>query len=484
MTWRGGFRLALAGAVLFLAAGIVRAQCTFPGATRVTWPSVNPVWDFCFRPPSLSSGANGSGLDLSDVRYNGTLVIRQAHIPILNVKYAANLSGCGGQNLCYRDWLYSQQEFECAPVTAPGICTGTTTPAKTVCEACTDSSNEGCRDVGNFNGVSVESLADRVKLTAQAEAGWYRYIPIWEFFADGTIHSRFAATSIDHTCVAITHHHHAYFRLDLDVNGTAANYVDEILPGGGAVRVTTERNFVDTSPARSRWRVESAGSPYAVEITRNPGDGAAGDPFAIPGDFPKADGWVLAYNPNEISDYSDTLSGCAANIDSWDTNQNVDGADVVMWVRASGLHEGEPGGEAAHCEMFGPTIKVVPSPVATRFHTLAPCRVADTRQEPGPYGGPALAAATPRSFVLTGQCGIPPTAKSVSVNLTVVAPAGEGYLLAFPAGNPEPGSSTLNFRAGRTRANNAILTLGTSGAVTLRTTAPADVVVDVNGWFE
>jgi hypothetical protein len=484
MTGRVGLRLALAGAIL-LAAGSLRAQCTFPDSTRVTWPSVNPVWDFCFRPPSLSSGANGSGLDLSDVRFNGILVIRQAHLPILNVKYAANLEGCGGQNLCYRDWFFSQQEFECAPVTAPGVCTGTTTPAKTVCEACTDSSNEGCRDVGNFNGVAVESLADRLKLTAQAEAGWYRYIPVWEFFADGTIQARFAATSIDHTCVAITHHHHAYFRLDLDVNGTAANYVDEILPGGGAVRVTTERNFVDTSPDRSRWRVGSAGSPYAVEIARNAGDGATGDPLPIPGDFPKADGWVLAYDPNEISDYANTLSGCAANIDSWDTDQNVDGADVVMWVRASGLHEGEPGGEAAHCEVVGPTIKVVPvPPVATRFHTVGPCRAVDTRQAAGPFGGPALAPTTPRSFVLAGLCGVPATAKSVSVNLTAVVPAGAGHIVAFPAGHPVPGTSTLNFRAGRTRANNAILTLGAGGAVTLRSSTATDVVLDVNGWFE
>ena len=72
----------------------------------------------------------------------------------------------------------------------------------------------------------------------------------------------------------------------------------------------------------------------------------------------------------------------------------------------------------------------------------------------------------------------------MSVNLTVVAPAGEGYLVAFPAGEPVPDSSTVNFGAGRTRANTAILTLGTAGALTLQTNASADVIVDVNGWFE
>jgi hypothetical protein len=440
------------------------------------------VWDFCFRRPSLSSGANGAGLELSEVKYNGTLVIFQAHIPILNVKYANNPpTSCGGANNCYRDWFYAEQEFSCAPSTSPGVCTGTTTPASTVCE------HPGF-DAGTFNGVAVESLSDRLKLTAQTEAGWYRYIPIWEFFADGTIQAKFVATSVDHTCVAYTHNHHAYYRLDLDVNGNAGNYVDEILSGGSTQRVTTERNFVDTSPARSKWRVGKAGSPYVVEIERNPGDGAAGDPLPIANDFPVADGWVLAYAANQVSDYSN-LSTCPANLNSFDNDQNVNGADVVMWVRAAALHQGEAGGQAADCSMVGPTIRVLPSspPVASKFHTLAPCRILDTRLAPGPYGGPPLAPGTPRSFVLTGQCGIPPTAKSASVNLTVVSPPVTGNLIAFPAGSPAPETSVLNFTAGRTRANNAVLALSAAGAVTLQSNVPAgsiQVVLDVTGWFE
>ncbi|HZI67233.1 MAG TPA: hypothetical protein VFF17_11760 [Thermoanaerobaculia bacterium] len=482
MSRHTALRLAFVGAFLSLVAGSLRAQCSFPDATRVTWPGVNPVWDFCFRPPSLSSGANGSGLELTDVRYRGTRIFHQAHIPILNVKYAANSGNipgpCGGPNLCYRDWFFTQTEFECAPVVSPGVCTGTTTPAKTVCE-------DPGEDLGTFNGVAVESLPDRLKLTAQTQAGWYRYIPIWEFFADGTIQAKFAATSIDHTCVAFTHHHHAYFRFDLDVDGGAGDSVDAILSDGSPLRVTTERKFVDTSPARSKWRVASAGSPYVVEITRNAGDGAAGDPLPIPGDFPQGDGWVLAYDPNEIADYSNVFSGCAANIDPWDDDENVNGADVVMWVRAAGLHEGEAGGEAHHCEMAGPTIKVVPTPpVATRFHTLAPCRAVDTRLATGTHGGPAISPASPRSFVLTAQCGVPASAKSVSVNLTAVSAAATGHLVAFPSGGSVPDTSTLNFSAGRTRANNAILALGAGGAVTVETSATVHVVIDVNGWFE
>ncbi|HEX9286445.1 MAG TPA: hypothetical protein VF999_04165 [Thermoanaerobaculia bacterium] len=482
MTLRLLLRWSFCAVALAFAATNLFAQCSLPGATHLTWPSTDPVWDFCFRLPSTSSGANGSGLELSEVRYHGTLVIARAHIPILNVKYTANPSGCGGQNLCYRDWFYTQQPFECAPTTSPWICTGTTTPATTVCQ------HPGS-DAGSFNGVAVESLPDRLKLTAQCSAGWYRYIPVWEFFADGTIQARFVATSIDSTCIAYTHHHHAYFRFDVDVNTSGGNFVDQVLGDGSTQRVSSERSFSDTSPSRGKWRIGSPGSPYAVEITRNAGDGGAGDPLPIPDDFPVADAWVLAYNASEISDYSNTVSGCAANIDAWDNNENVNGADVVLWVRAAALHIGEPGGEAADCTTVGPTIRVLPaSPPAAAFHTLPPCRIVDTRNSPGPYGGPALAAGDVRSFVLAGQCGVPPTAKSVAVNLTVTQPSSGGHITAFPAGGGAPSTSTVNFSAGQTRANNAVLPLGATGGISVSSVLSAGgavhLIVDVNGYFE
>ena len=468
------------------------AQCT--GVNHVTWPVVNPVWDFCWVRPAASSAPNGSGLELTDVRYNGTLILARAHIPLLNVKYASNPSGCGGGSLCYRDWLYSEQDFQCAPcrdangaavtcTSASAIeCTGTTTPATTVCQ------HPGT-DAGSFSGVAVEDFGTSLRLTSQCTAGWYRYIPIWEFFPDGTIQARFDATSIDATCVAYTHEHHAYWRLDFDVNGPNGNYVDELLSGGGTQRVTTERNFIDTSPARSKWRIGSAGSPYAVEIARNAGDGAAGDPNpSVPNDFPVADGWVLAYNQNELDDGTNRVGGCGAGLNAYDGNQSVDGADVVLWVRAGALHQGEAGGMAQDCSMFGPTIKVVPagSPSGLKLNTVTPCRIVDTRNAIGPYGGPALPGNGVRDFTLAGQCGIPMSAKSVVANLTAVAPDSDGYFTAFAAGGSLPLASSLNFSSGRTRANNAVIPLGTAGAVTVFNggAGAANLLIDVTGWLE
>ena len=483
---------------------VLAPQAPCSGANHVTWPAANPVWDFCWkRPLETNYVGNGTGLEISNVRYNGTLVVSQAHLPILNVKYEANPSGCGGQNLCYRDWLTQEAAFQCSPcrdgsgASIPcnsllaAVCTGTTTPAAgppNDCgggESCTVCDHPG-NDAGDFFGVAVEDRGTSLRLTAQCQASWYRYIPVWEFFPDGTIQARFVATSIDYTCVAYTHHHQAYFRLDIDVNTSTGNFVDEVLSPDNLQRVATERNFVDVSPARSTWRVSSAGSPYVVQISRNPGDGAAGDPPALPNDFPVADGWVLAYNSNEIADYPDTAI-CAANLNAFDNNENVNGADVVLWVRAGALHQGEPGGVAQDCSMVGPTIRVLQLPVATSFHTLAPCRIVDTRDPAGPYGGPALQAGSTRSFVLAGRCGIPMTARSVAVNLTVTQPSTGGHVTAFPAGGGVPQASTINFSSGRTRANNALLPLGPGGAISVNSVLPSGTVhfiLDVTGYFE
>jgi hypothetical protein len=477
MTGRRSLVAILLAAGALLAAPRLAAQCT--GVNHVTWPSPNPVWDFCWIRPDASTAANGSGIELRDVKYKGTLILARAHLPILNVKYAPNPNnGCGGQNLCYRDWLWQEQAFSCSPSPSAGYCTGTTTSATTVCD------HPGT-DAGSFVGVAVEDRGTSLRLISQCTAGWYRYIPVWEFFPDGTIQPQFVATSIDHTCVAYTHEHHSYFRLDFDVNGSAGNFVDEVVAGDTLQRVTAERSFIDTGLARSKWRIGNAGSPFVVEVSRNPGDGAAGDSPGVPNDFPIADGWVLAYGANQLTDGSPIL-GCAANLNAFDNNENVNGADVVLWVRAAALHQGEAGGQAQDCSMVGPTIRVLPTNPASKLNTVPPCRIVDTRNALGPFGGPPIPGGGTRSFALAGQCGVPLSARSVAVNVTVVQPVSDGFFTAYPAGGSAPATSTLNFSAGQIRANNAVLSLGTDGAIDVFNggTGAAHLLIDVTGWFE
>lgn len=110
--------------------------------------------------------------------------------------------------------------------------------------------------------------------------------------------------------------------------------------------------------------------------------------------------------------------------------------------------------------VFVATLPAPPPPPPTRFHTMTPCRLVDTREPSSPYGGPALVGGAVRSFTMGGQCSVPPTARSVSINATVTAASSAGYLVFFPGGTSAPFTSTLNFRSGQTRANNGIVPLG------------------------
>jgi hypothetical protein len=120
------------------------------------------------------------------------------------------------------------------------------------------------------------------------------------------------------------------------------------------------------------------------------------------------------------------------------------------------------------------------------FAGLAASGQAATRNAEGPYGGPALDAGTDRVFVIVGQCGVPSTAKAVSVNLTITAPSAAGDLRLYPAGTLRPPVSTINYSVGKTRASNAISALGAAGDVAVRcdqASGTVQLVLDVNGYF-
>ena len=126
-------------------------------------------------------------------------------------------------------------------------------------------------------------------------------------------------------------------------------------------------------------------------------------------------------------------------------------------------------------------------PPGAPFHTVAPCRVADTRDPLGPYGAPALAAAFERVFTIANRCGIPITASAVSLNVTIVGPSSLGHLSLYPGGTPPPLVSSINFRPGQTRANNVIVPLGIGGTLAVSNGQPSgttEFIIDVNGYFE
>jgi PKD repeat protein len=124
-----------------------------------------------------------------------------------------------------------------------------------------------------------------------------------------------------------------------------------------------------------------------------------------------------------------------------------------------------------------------PPPTALQSIPVTPCRVADTRNPTGPFGGPVLAANTTREFDIPQSiCNIPSTALAYSLNVTVVPSGPLGYLTLWPTGQTKPTVSTLN-SDGRIKANAAIVPTGTNGGVDVYVTNTTHVVLDIDGYF-
>jgi hypothetical protein len=126
---------------------------------------------------------------------------------------------------------------------------------------------------------------------------------------------------------------------------------------------------------------------------------------------------------------------------------------------------------------------VATSAAPLQFVGVTPCRVADTRNTPGPFGGPALGTGTSREFdIPQSACQIPTSAVAYSLNVTAVPPAALGYLTLWPSGQAQPLVSTLN-SDGRIKANAAVTAAGTHGGVTVYVSDESHVVLDIDGYF-
>lgn len=130
----------------------------------------------------------------------------------------------------------------------------------------------------------------------------------------------------------------------------------------------------------------------------------------------------------------------------------------------------------------------------TTFFPMAPCRIVDTRDAsiPNPNGGGlgAIAGSAVRNFQMRGfsRCGIPTTAKAVSLTVTVANPSTAGYVTLYPSNIAQPAISNINFSGGEAGvANGAVVMLSTLTndlSCFMGTTTATHVVLDVAGYYQ
>lgn len=155
--------------------------------------------------------------------------------------------------------------------------------------------------------------------------------------------------------------------------------------------------------------------------------------------------------------------------------------------RTRGAHSAPFAGGLLLALALGFALPATVTAQGSSYFTVLPCRAIDTRGPAGPWGGPALAAGGVRTAVLGGRCGISTIATAVALNVTVTQPSAGGHLTLHPAGSAVPVSASLNYGAGTTRANSAIVSLGAGGGLSVSSGQPtgsAHFIIDVFGYFD
>jgi hypothetical protein len=115
------------------------------------------------------------------------------------------------------------------------------------------------------------------------------------------------------------------------------------------------------------------------------------------------------------------------------------------------------------------------------FYPMPPCRVLDTRNPNGPFGGPAFFGQRDVN-IAAGSCAVPGATQAYSLNATVVPHGFLNYLTLWPAAQAQPLVSTLNSYDASVVSNAAIVPT-TSGAISAFASETTDLILDLNGVF-
>jgi Cysteine-rich secretory protein family len=105
--------------------------------------------------------------------------------------------------------------------------------------------------------------------------------------------------------------------------------------------------------------------------------------------------------------------------------------------------------------------------------TIAPSRILDSR----------ATGVKSRYFAVSLGSIAPADATAATINITATQPQGDGYVTAYPCGSDVPDSSSVNFRAGESVPNLAVVRIGTARSICFFSSVPTHLIVDSDGWF-
>jgi hypothetical protein len=253
------------------------------------------------------------------------------------------------------------------------------------------------------------------------------------------------------------------------------------LTSGGAYTAMTPVRLLDT-----RTSGQTLGGDSSLNLTVAGGDGVPADATAVALNVTVTNTSDAGY----LSVYP--AGGPQPNVSNlnWTTGETVANSVIVpVGTDDQVTIYNHTGSTDVVVDLQGYFAQEVGSSTAGAYVPLTPARIADTRAASGyPYEGdtlgPALSLPDSLNVQVTGEDGIPAGATGAIVNVTVVNITASSYLTVYPEGAPQPTASNLNWTAGETVANRVLVSLSSTGMITLYNHAGnTDVVVDVNGYF-
>jgi hypothetical protein len=122
-----------------------------------------------------------------------------------------------------------------------------------------------------------------------------------------------------------------------------------------------------------------------------------------------------------------------------------------------------------------------------QYFPLSPCRAVDTRGGVSTNGGPIMGTDSTRNFQMRGVCGVPTTAKAVSLNVTVTQATAGSWLAVWPSGQTRPVVSMINFEPSDPALANGIivgLSTNTQDLSVYNNFGNVHVIIDITGYFQ
>ena len=462
------------------------------GEHLMSWPASNPIWEMCWVPPSQSVATDGSSLELRKVYFNGHLVMRRAHVPMLFAEYQSST--------CYRDWkdadaafladhaVQNQLGISVDPPTATTSCDRSNAPVQAYGNCPFQLPGYPNATAGCGSGVTIEDRGDHVTLTTQHSAAWYQYSSRWTFYSDGRMEPQFGFGNNDGTGNETTHWHHNYWRMEFAIDDPA-NAVNTLSVND--VDQTTE--FTDLRNATGgpggtpkTWEVRNATTGNGYRLV--PSD----DDYLIPTNesgrgFHTIDVMGTKQHDGEYADRSDNpLGACAMNQAALVNNESLVNTSIALYyrvsVRDSTSNNWPPGCSGASCipqdsmvckkrgptfQPFGPWAGTTPGVPAA---TVAPGTIDVTVTQ-------GMSATDMFGLTNTGDAGSTLDYTIDTAAVTCANPGPVAWLGRSPAGGSVAAAATSTITAS---IDAAALTPGTHSAfICVHSNDPAHALISV-----